>query len=204
MSFYTKNNKTIFFSHIPKTGGTSIDAYLCEGNYKKTFWGVTKPASLHHRHAKDEFLLKEKNKYNIIYQFTVVRDPIERFISEFFMRQSDYGYRSSEDFHIFVVKMINNYKTDQFTNDNHIRPQKEFIHEGMDIFKFGEWKNLIDRLKSLDNDMPNYLKHTNHINDSLGCKNSKDHIKKLGWVLKKETIDIIKKFYEIDYESFSF
>lgn len=206
MSFYTKNNKTIFFSHIPKTGGTSIDAYLCSGGYEKTFWGGynDKTISLHHRQAKDEFLLNEKNKYNIIYQFTVVRDPIERFISEFFSRQSDYGYRSCEDFHLFVVRMIEYFEKNPSINDNHIRPQKDFIHDRMDVFKFGEWNNLINKLKSLDNDFPNHIIHMNHINNSLGCKTSTDHVKKLGWELKKETVDIIKNFYKIDYTSFNF
>ena len=68
MSFYTKNNKTIFFSHIPKTGGSSVDLYLSNGtNYIRTFWGGYngKNISYHHRHVTDVELIKEKSKYNI-------------------------------------------------------------------------------------------------------------------------------------------
>jgi hypothetical protein len=202
MSFYTKDNKTIFFSHIPKTGGSSVNSFLISNTgYNRTFWGGYNGnnISLHHRHAKDEELLKEKNNYNIIYQFTIIRNPVERFFSEFFMRQHHHN-KTCEDFHNFVLRITKEYVKNQNLSDNHIRPQYEFIHDNMDIYKFGEWDKLIKNLSTIDEV---FLKDMVHINHSTNLKNSTEFIKKeLGWKPKEETINIIKEFYNEDYKLF--
>lgn len=198
MPFYTKNNKTIFFSHIPKTGGSSVDLLFQQAKYNKTFYGGDKKISFQHRHSLDEDLINEKNNYNIIYEFTVFRNPLERLLSEFFMRSHNHLNKTSEDFHNFTIDILNTYELDKFINDNHIRPQVEFISENMDIFKFNEWDKLVEKLKVYDDEFSDKFPHINHATDYKNTLYFSSEI--LGWRPKKETEEIVKEFYKEDYK----
>lgn len=197
MPFYTKNNKTIFFSHIPKTGGSSVDRYLIQAKYIRTFYGGSNTKSLQHRHTLDNDLIEEKSKYNIIYEFAVFRNPLERLLSEFFMRSATHTNKTDTDFHNFAVNILNQYELNNHINDNHIRPQSEFINENMDIFKFNNWSTLIEKLKVFDIEFSDTFPHINHATDYKNTLYFSSEI--LGWKPKKETEDIVKEFYKEDY-----
>lgn len=198
MPFYTKNNKTIFFSHIPKTGGSSVDRYFVRGNYNRTFFGGSNTKSLQHRHTLDEDLIEEKTKYDIIYEFTVFRNPLERLLSEFFMRSMVHKNKTDEDFHKFTLNILNQYEINNHINDNHIRPQVEFINLNMDIFKFNEWDSLIKKLKVYDDEFSDEFPHINHATDYKNTLYFSSEI--LGWKPKKETEEMVKEFYKEDYK----
>lgn len=198
MPFYTKNNKTIFFSHIPKTGGSSVDRYLGQHKYNRTFFGGSNEKSLQHRHTKDKDLIEEKTKYNIIYEFTVFRNPLERLLSEFFMRSPVHKNKTDKDFHKFVLNMLNRYETNNYINDNHIRPQVEFISESMEIFKFNEWGHLIEKLREHDKEFSDRFPHINHATDYKNTLQFSSEV--LGWKPKKETEGVIREFYKEDYK----
>ncbi len=197
MPFYTKNNKTIFFSHIPKTGGSSVDRYLCQARYIRTFHGGSSAKSLQHRHTLDKDLIEEKSKYNIIYEFTVFRNPLERLLSEFFMRSATHINKTDTDFHNFTVNILNHYELNNYINDNHIRPQTEFINKNMDIFKFNDWSILIEKLKVFDIEFLDKFPHINHATDYKNSFNFSSEF--LGWKPKKETEEMVKEFYKEDY-----
>jgi len=197
MPFYTKNNKTIFFSHIPKTGGSSVDRYLGQTKYIRTFHGGSTVKSLQHRHTLDKDLIEEKRKYDIIYEFTVFRNPLERLLSEFFMKSAVHKNKTDEDFHRFVLHMINQYEKNNYINDNHIRPQVEFINKNMDIIKFNEWDHLIEKLREYDNEFSDKFPHINHATDYKNTLHFSYEV--LGWTPKKETEEIAKDFYKEDY-----
>ena len=196
MSFYTKNGKTIFHSHIPKTGGSSVDIYFHRHRYIRTFWGGANTKSLQHRHTSDNDLIEEKKKYNIVYKFTIIRNPVERMLSEFFMKSLTHDDKTSEDFHNFTTHMIQQYTENNHIADNHIRPQLQFLEDNMSVFKFGSWNLLIEELQKYDNFDENFI-HTNHATD---FKNSLDFARdKLNWIPETKTEDIIKDFYKEDY-----
>ena len=78
--------KSNIFIHIPKTGGTTINAAL-----KKTYWQTT--PDFYYRHilpktrvsnAGDIFDPKNIDKYLLYHVFMMMRDPIDRTISEYY------------------------------------------------------------------------------------------------------------------------
>ena len=78
--------KSNIFIHIPKTGGTTLNAAL-----KKTYWQTT--PDFYYRHilpntrvsnAGDIFDPKNIDKYLLYHIFMMMRDPIDRTISEYY------------------------------------------------------------------------------------------------------------------------
>lgn len=204
--FISKKNKTFFFSHIPKTGGSSIKHFF-EKNEEYTtnfFSGHLSPCSKQHRDNKDLELLSEKNKYNICYQFTIIRNPIDRIISEFFMRQATLE-RTFDDFEYFVNNIFENYTNNEFINDNHIKPQVNFIHDGMDIFLFGEWDKIANKLKQYDENLVGSIIKTAFC---LPCKEYNGSIeyatKILNWNIDGDIVKKIELFYGEDFEKYNY
>ena len=116
------------------------------------------------------------------------------------MRQHPHRNKTEKDFQKFVIQNIEAYENNNSVNDNHIRPQYEFIHENMEIFKFGEWDKIIKKLNIIDDVFPEKIKNINYSTDSKNSTKFASEI--LGWTPTKETIEIIKDFNKKDYELF--
>ena len=87
MPFFSNKNYKILFIHIPKTGGTTIEDFLCD-SFKISFHTIGVPSALkitpQHLQIKDIELLFNGKEWD--YAFSVVRSPYERLKSEFFYR----------------------------------------------------------------------------------------------------------------------
>lgn len=201
MPIYKKDNITFFFSHIPKTGGSSVAEIFNRHIFeRKLFSGVIEPCSLQHRHKTDQEVLDVLSNEKIDYMFTVVRHPVDRMISEYHMRRMDRDKTGPEDFHQFVDHVFTQYKIFPYINDNHIRPQCEFIHNGMDVFKFGDWENLMNKLNQYYNfgdfKFPHMNRSTELFTSSTYIKEEKK------WEPSDKTMELIKQFYKNDFEYF--
>lgn len=201
MPFFTKNEKTFFFSHIPKTGGESIRDFFIRNNYNISFYSDSMaPSSLQHRDNRDKELIKEIQKYNIICQFTIIRDPLDRLVSEFFMRQDSY-VKTSGDFKKFVEDVFERYKKNSFINDNHIKPQINFIHKNMDIFLFGNWVEIENYIKKYDTTICGGIKKTNFSDPIKPYNGALDYAtRELKWVIDGNLINNINNFYKEDFD----
>ena len=203
MPIFTKNDVSVFFSHIPKTGGSSAERFLFSNGYRMSFTsrGI-EPCSLQHRHNKDPELLAELLKVKPIYKFTIIRHPVDRAISNFFNTRESrlHQITTSEDFHNWVTSTLEEYKTNNFVADNHIRPQVEFLHEGIDIYTFGQWDKLCD---GLANHCEINTKYFPHVHKGTSNTTSSDFCKDvLNWTPKEKTIEILKDFYKEDFKLF--
>ena len=91
MPILKKGNKIIYFSHIPKCGGTAIEQYckdtgieiafldrLYNLQFSKNVWNNTSP-----QHIDKKSLYRLFPKQFFSDYFTVVRHPIDRFKSAF-------------------------------------------------------------------------------------------------------------------------
>jgi len=209
MPFFTKNNKTIFFSHIPKTGGSSVHRVLRSYQWETEFMSNERmiPCSHQHRHNTDIELINFKENYDLSYSFTIVREPLDRIVSEFNMmanikkRKSGIDILKLKNFEKFVEDTFEEYKENNFIYDNHIRPQIEFIHEDMDVIKFGEWDNLMEKLYSFDNELTK--KFPQHYKGSTKYSAFEYVTEELNWKISKNTIKLIKDFYSEDYKLYS-
>jgi hypothetical protein len=158
------NNRLIYFSHVPKTGGTSIEAYLRQKGpvalvqAGRSTWARS---SAQHMEAAvaDEFF---RDGFCDA-RFAVLREPKARLISEYKMRRTIVDehlrglgpwksrlrklVKSVTDrrnptrdgipsFDTWVRRVFAVYPDNPYVHDNHIRPQVEFVGPDYRLFRF--------------------------------------------------------------------
>ncbi|WP_137699669.1 sulfotransferase family 2 domain-containing protein [Marimonas lutisalis] len=128
----------LYFAHIPKTGGTSIEAYLREKGevaMHHTRPGDWSACSPQHIHAAVHTTLFRPGFCD--HAFAVLRDPLARLQSEYRYRAAQVKKRKGLDIQPFddwITKTFRRYGKNPYVFDNHIRPQVEFLSEGMELF----------------------------------------------------------------------
>ena len=145
MPLFRINNRVIFFAHVPKTGGTSIEATLEKvgtiGIHRNPFGGGIPPQ---HWHAEIHEELIPFELYDM--GFAVVRHPGSRLASEYRVR----AVRSFPDaepppFSLWVERIIEAYRADPTVHANHIRPQSEFLSKNLKTFRYeGGLQSVVD------------------------------------------------------------
>ena len=228
-----EKKKTVygFFIHIPKTGGSTISAYIkaigCaiflshpdNNSNKEDYPNVLKrgygwetsggnlpsnsiPCSNHHWHAKMIEQYVDMNK--IDFNFAMIRDPVDRLISEYRFRKKHYikaehsyewqtrdpgsheGAIQTDDFSTWLNHSYECYIHNEYVWDNHFRPQSEFIFDDTILFRFPDFQEvrtfLIDKF--------NRSEELSHINKS----------EKYEANVTKEDRQLIEKWYNKDYE----
>ncbi len=138
MPIFHKEGKTILFIHIPKTGGTFVEAlfkrngyaieFLAHGN-NSGFLNNVMRISPQHLHLDVLGSLFDFSKFDFI--FTVVRNPLHRFESEYRMRNPE----GKVPIDSWGEKIIKRYKKKPGCLDNHLRPQVEFINSQVTWYK---------------------------------------------------------------------
>lgn len=158
MPVYRINNKTVLFVHIPKCAGTSIESMLrahpdCQGHAmyemgRDNLMIVVGNCSPQHYHA--EILMQTINLSNIDICFSIVRDPVQRLLSEHSMQIVKFP-GTTTNFSQWYVEMQEKRVLNPFCFDNHLRPSKEFLlqdaflydlHIGMDKI----WRDICTRV----------------------------------------------------------
>ena len=217
MPVYTKNNKNILFVHIPKTGGSSVEKIFIEKGWDESFISNGKrsdiikiyKSSLQHLHSpilRDIFNLSNFNKI-----FSIVRNPFDRCKSEYYwqLRLKIISSKINPP-EKWLNDILIDYKKNNYIFDNHIRPQNEFIVEGVKVFKledgltkayeyaFDESPFIMPRI----NKNKNPLKFFGKQRSDLTLKKSKKNkfIEDQFLKLKPRIID----FYSKDYEFFKY
>ena len=122
----------VLFIHIPKTGGSSIERWLQDAGYqldKLNHWSGD-----NHQHATYE-TWKEWGEFD--YKFTVVREPLARFVSALGFRviqPGDADVRTRE----ILQKQQKNARVLLPHWGNHLTPQVEFVDDTVEIFRFDQ------------------------------------------------------------------
>lgn len=146
---FSRGHQHILFVHIPKTAGSSIEDYFAKGGWTVAYLDRSNPAnpessnyyrkvSPQHMHGHllaDAFDL---SKFDLI--FTVVRNPIQRFKSEFAYRHPELSDLEVSEEQVqdwwFRQKMLLAKNPSHL--DNHLRHQSDFLIEGMSVIKYEE------------------------------------------------------------------
>ena len=166
MPLFKKDNKTILFIHIPKCAGTTIERAFEDAGWDIEFLveparrGHTDwiPCNPQHWHYAD--LLKNiYNKYDIDYEFTVVRNPFQRLISELHWRGNATN-NLTELMNTMGLRYLQYYIENNYTMDNHIRPQQQFIGPTTNVFRFEQIQTLFDMLSN-DYGVDSFANHYN-------------------------------------------
>ena len=165
MPLFTKEKKRALFVHIPKTAGTSIESAFLDAGYNREFMNRPgkgdgpdhKPCNPQHW----QMSLIVKNIYPVLvgknfFEFAIIRNPFTRLISEMMWRNKGRNDFENDSFYEFfdkyVVDGIKAYLDNErvyketphkfeggglsFYQDNHWRPQVDFVGPKTVIFKY--------------------------------------------------------------------
>jgi hypothetical protein len=157
--------QVLFFAHVPKTGGTSVEAYLRAQGAALALHGAGEgwsrvPLQHLHRAAWEEIVAP--GAWDA--RFDVLRDPLARLVSEFRMRvepmrpklrpaglarmalnraagRATHAVRIGGrieylDFDAWAARMLEASRRDPWTQSNHMRPQAEFVDPAFRVFRF--------------------------------------------------------------------
>ena len=202
---HTPTGKKVFFAHIPRTAGRYVDANLLwrnnftwdeidldTGNGVMT---VLHGEEIAHWH-KD--LYEEHLNVKDIPNFSIVRNPVDRFISGSIYLKRLYGNDSQEQFedpHLFFSMIANIPLVDPSFSANWFRSQVDFMNDKTKIWKYedGMGENFVNWLGDL-------IGVDLKFDEDIDYPKSKDEGNKLDKTPK--LIDNVKQLYRKDIEQF--
>lgn len=207
--------KTIFV-HIPRVAGTSVEKYLGMGSLDQLFsfdkikltkWASKFPEDSNAQSKTPQHLtaleLKSiipENIFNSFYKFSVVRNPLDRMISEYLhIRDTSQPYATQFKkipLNDFVKKGLELPESERiYTFDGHLETQYSYLYDENGellvdkVFKLEEFDECKLFLKSL-----------------TGIENF-PHARSVGTIqqtFSQYSIDLIKDFYKKDFETFDY
>lgn len=145
MPILSKDGKHLLFVHVPKTAGMSMLRLFLDDGWSLDYFdrGVTgetlnhlRPCSPQHMHAALLTSVWKTELFDGI--FMVVRNPYDRFRSEFVMDNSQEFTLSESAVARWAKKCFDGYEAAPYINDNHLRPQNEFCLPGSLVMRFEE------------------------------------------------------------------
>lgn len=172
MPFIKVKDKKVLFIHIPKTGGTSIEAWMKTLAPLKMFSvGVPNASRCTPQHytSRDIRAILGDNFFNLA--VTVVRNPYDRIASEYRMqtRLSKQGiWKNGPQFSLWLEDNLSRQTRERFHLDNHLRPQWEFLGNDVEVFRFEDGlsapiKRIADALNVIPPKIPPHeLRSENH------------------------------------------
>jgi hypothetical protein len=140
MPIFMKQSRTVLYLHVPKTGGTAIQAFFEKNDFRADLLDTTGgPKSLNrlrrcppqHMHAAQITAILRPSEFD--FTFMTVRDPLARLLSEYKMRFR--SKNSAPPLPAWVEQMFKRYIDNPFVADNHIRPQCEFWLPNCEVYR---------------------------------------------------------------------
>lgn len=206
MPLLIHEDRTIFFAHVPKTGGSSVEDYLIRrfgplclldrpaaGSdappRRRRHGDMVSPAQ--HMTAADlRHLLPER----IDYTFAVVRDPLARILSEYRF-QAGTSRASRLGFSTWLRVMLAAARIDPRVYDNHIRPQGDLVSAGAEVFRLEEG---LDRIVARLDEVTGSAAPDADIRHLLN-KGGRDRIE-----VRRQDMGLVARFYAADYARFGY
>jgi hypothetical protein len=200
MPLINANGAQVFFCHVLKTGGSSVEEYLVrrfggplsirDRNKRKGIktTGVIGVAT--HLTAQDlvEFLPPD-----LAYSFALVRDPLSRVKSQFGF-QAGISRTSRLSFSTWLRVMLHAVRLDPRVYQNHIRPQSDLVPEGSEIFR-------------LEDGFDAMIARLDEVTRSTAPEQAVGHLlkrKKSEVKVYRQDAALISDFYAADYARFGY
>jgi hypothetical protein len=139
MPLFLKANHAVLYIHVPKTGGTAVEAFFAANGFRTEYLDTGGPASLNRfRRCAPQHMHAEQIKaifrpLRLDYVFMTVREPLARLLSEYKMHLR--GKESVAQLDEWFDQMCKRYQEDSYIAENHFRPQCEFWMPGCEVYK---------------------------------------------------------------------
>jgi len=221
MPFFKCDLGLVYFFHVPKCGGTSIEVELINKGFKLSFYdpGFSSEVNKFCKSSPQHITQKDfKNLFAedmFFYKFALVRDPVTRLLSAYaFNRDKIGGFVSFEALVSKLEKNINK-ENDYFgaKYDNHFVPANRFISEDSDIFYLEKDMRILELKlhEKLNVELDLSKQHNKARYKVRKIRKPKDivdkfllpHSPKIN-ELSEEMIERIKLLYSEDYQRFNF
>lgn len=203
------NNKVVYFSHIPKCGGTSVENFLkiitgadlsfLDRNFfmnKNVPWSIASPQHITGNDVSKFFPITFFDEF-----FTVTRHPFDRFCSAFIFQKYYFKTMPQEDdINNFIANLDEHRALNPGRFDNHFLPQVNFLYPGA-TYRVFKLENGLDDIKkyissifgidAINIPIPHSLKTPNQL--KINVDSLTDNSKK-----------IIKEIYKLDFKNFNY
>ena len=203
----------VIFIHIHKCAGQSIENMFLKDlglNWEERYPLLLRPKKteekgpkkLAHLYAEEYFKFGyiSKEKYDKFFKFSIIRNPVDRILSEINFRKiprknirNAYGVQSIEEY-ISKVSKLNKYSSDLH---RHISPQVNFL------FEEESNKLLVDKIINFDelnNEVPKILRNKLKVFSEVPRINSSKHRFWLKEDLSSGDLGFLNDFYERDFK----
>ena len=146
MPVFAINGKSVLFIHVPKTGGTTVERVLSQfgpmslhngGNcFRDQFRGgwLSKPVPLQHLHGALLKRLLLPGQFDLV--FMLVRDPVQRMISEYRHSRGLGRPEAMLPFSAWLRICLRLVRSDPSFRNNHFRGQADYHVDGAKVLHF--------------------------------------------------------------------
>ena len=197
----TDLKKLLLFIHIPKTGGTYVEDLFLENGYlvgrfqnKGNFYLGNFKCNKYHVPFKYQDI-----NFNNYITFTILRDPIERFLSEVNYKYFPTFYKNKiKDINKFISFFFDENKKISFDGDCHLIPQIEYIYDK----NSNKVINILNQ-NNLNNDLDNFIKKYNLDINLIEILVNKRRNNYDNYDINSENLKLIKNAYKKDFEFIS-
>ena len=139
---FSKHDKSVLFVHIPKAAGSTLERMFTRSGWDTALRETRKThpqlmplrrCSPQHYHAALLQELLVVDRFDVV--FTVTREPVSRFRSEYVMRNSQDPRTDAASVEAWADRVLARQQRDPYTLDNHLRPQHEFVLPGSQVYR---------------------------------------------------------------------
>ena len=209
MPIFKTSSGYIYFSHIPKCAGTSIENYINGINNNSIFFldrtfNSTSPlkewSSSSPQHILGDAIPMLFGKKFFSEYFAVLRDPLERFKSAFFFQfYKQKTLRESKDINHFIIDHLTKNYLKQGWCDNHFQPQTKFLipEKNYNLFLMNK-KGMKNLKKFLDTLLLHESFEKEFPKDNILPKKFSKEKDKI--ILNENSIGILNKLYKNDFD----
>ena len=138
MPVVTANGRTLLFVHVPKTAGMSVARFMSDNGTvtaanRLTAYGQS--PRLRHLHAEPLTELYAKGCFDWV--FMIVRDPVQKMLSEYRYQRRKSGLHLPNllSFPVWLRYSLARRRRDPSYRENHFRPQAEFRVFDAEVFR---------------------------------------------------------------------
>lgn len=193
---YLLDKINLKFIHIPKTGGTSIEMAAKRNNL---LWGTFDKSLKNHKCVCSPWHCPQKVN---TYCFCVIRNPYDRFISQFYHENKIEDY-TRENLNKFIKIKIPKIKNNINIDDNHFLPQIKFYEKCDIIISFENLQKNLNKLTKLFN-LSNLVLDNLPGGKTQQIKRKSSIINRLTYLdIEENHRIIIKNIYKSDFDLYN-